>query len=70
MQMFGLTIEGHGHNILTQSEQAKQDQTGLDSLEYCYHCHVSVSHVCLTCLSLRMWPSSSRTARLTWSRTR
>ena len=31
MQIFGLTIEGHGHDILAQSEQVKQDQTGLDS---------------------------------------
>ena len=32
MQIFGLTIEGHGHNILVQSVPVEQEQTGLDSL--------------------------------------
>ena len=32
MQTFELTIEGHGHNILAQSEHVKQDWTGLGSL--------------------------------------
>ena len=48
MQIFGLTIDGHGHNVLAQSEQAKQDQTGLDSPEVIL---LSLSCVCLTCLS-------------------
>ena len=32
MQMYELTIEGHGHNILAESESVEQDQTGLESL--------------------------------------
>ena len=33
MQSFRLTIEGHGHNILAQSEPVEQFQAGLDSLK-------------------------------------
>ena len=28
MQIFGFTVEGHGHNKLAQSGPVKQDQTG------------------------------------------
>ena len=31
MHIFGLTIEGHGHNILVQPVPVEQEQTELDS---------------------------------------
>ena len=46
MHIFGLTIEGHGHNILAQSVPVEQEKTGLDkpSFHLVFECSVLVPY--------------------------